>query len=238
LRGPKMIWQFGELGYDYSIDYNGRIGNKPIRWDYQNDSRRKRIYEVVSTLAKLKTEDDSLSTDNYSYGAGPTAVKTLVINSGTTKASVIANFGVTAATVTIQFPTAGTWYDVFGKDSITLTTNQLQDTLAPGEYKFYINKYVSTNYPTAVAETAIDWSGTTVFPNPATTAFSIKTGIEGNRSTISVWNVTGKKIFSETYTKTPSFINFDTTQQEMANGLYIITIQTTNGSRQLKLMKL
>ncbi|MDZ7764853.1 MAG: hypothetical protein U5K00_10550 [Melioribacteraceae bacterium] len=20
--GPKMIWQFGELGYDYSIDYN------------------------------------------------------------------------------------------------------------------------------------------------------------------------------------------------------------------------
>jgi glycosidase len=238
LRGPKMIWQFGELGYDYSIDYNGRIGNKPIRWDYQNDSRRKRIYEVVSTLAKLKTEDDSLSTDNYSYGAGPTAVKTLVINSGTTKASVIANFGVTAATVTIQFPTAGTWYDVFGKDSITLTTNQLQDTLAPGEYKFYINKYVSTNYPTAVAETAIDWSGTTVFPNPATAAFSIKTGIEGNRSTISVWNVTGKKIFSETYTKTPSFINFDTTQQEMANGLYIITIQTTNGSRQLKLMKL
>ncbi len=32
--GPKMIWQFGELGYDYSIDYNGRVGNKPIKWDY------------------------------------------------------------------------------------------------------------------------------------------------------------------------------------------------------------
>lgn len=26
--GPKMIWQFGEMGYDYSIDYNGRVGKK------------------------------------------------------------------------------------------------------------------------------------------------------------------------------------------------------------------
>ncbi len=32
--GPKMIWQFGELGYDYSIDDPCRVCNKPIRWDY------------------------------------------------------------------------------------------------------------------------------------------------------------------------------------------------------------
>ena len=30
--GPKMIWQFGELGYDVSIDENGRTGRKPIKW--------------------------------------------------------------------------------------------------------------------------------------------------------------------------------------------------------------
>jgi 1,4-alpha-glucan branching enzyme len=32
--GPKMIWQFGELGYDYSINFNGRTNSKPIRWNY------------------------------------------------------------------------------------------------------------------------------------------------------------------------------------------------------------
>ena len=26
LPGPKMIWQFGELGYDISINQNGRLG--------------------------------------------------------------------------------------------------------------------------------------------------------------------------------------------------------------------
>lgn len=41
--GPKMLWQFGELGYDYSINYciNGTVNNncrldpKPVRWDYR-----------------------------------------------------------------------------------------------------------------------------------------------------------------------------------------------------------
>ncbi|MDR1120165.1 MAG: alpha-amylase, partial [Dysgonamonadaceae bacterium] len=34
--GPKMIWQFGELGYDFPLEGNGadRLGKKPIRWNY------------------------------------------------------------------------------------------------------------------------------------------------------------------------------------------------------------
>src|SRR5690606_13071190 len=52
LPGPKMIWQFGELGYPYSINTctdlsvnnDCRLANKPIRWDYLNDTRRMKIY--------------------------------------------------------------------------------------------------------------------------------------------------------------------------------------------------
>src|SRR5205823_2038318 len=62
--GPKMIWQFGELGYDYTINYctNGTVDNacrldpKPIRWDYLQVLQRKRIYDVVSKLNKLRKE--------------------------------------------------------------------------------------------------------------------------------------------------------------------------------------
>jgi 1,4-alpha-glucan branching enzyme len=40
--GPKMIWQFGEIGYDYPINYctngtvsdNCRLDSKPIKWNY------------------------------------------------------------------------------------------------------------------------------------------------------------------------------------------------------------
>ncbi len=53
--GPKMIWQFGELGYDYSIDYNGRLGEKPVKWDYYTNPYRKYLYDMISAL--IKTQD-------------------------------------------------------------------------------------------------------------------------------------------------------------------------------------
>src|SRR5690606_36924652 len=53
LPGPKMMWQFGELGYEYSINLceNGTINDncrtapKPIRWDYYDEPARQRLYK-------------------------------------------------------------------------------------------------------------------------------------------------------------------------------------------------
>ncbi|MBV8390096.1 MAG: alpha-amylase, partial [Mucilaginibacter sp.] len=41
--GPKMIWEFGERGYDISINYNGRLGDKPAHWEYMSDPLRKAL---------------------------------------------------------------------------------------------------------------------------------------------------------------------------------------------------
>ncbi|MEL7341151.1 MAG: alpha-amylase family glycosyl hydrolase, partial [Bacteroidota bacterium] len=43
LPGPKLMWQFGEYGYDYEIEFNGRTGEKPIRWDYLNNPYRLKL---------------------------------------------------------------------------------------------------------------------------------------------------------------------------------------------------
>ncbi|MCF8309379.1 MAG: Por secretion system protein, partial [Bacteroidales bacterium] len=64
--GPKMIWQFGELGYDVSINYDCRVCPKPIRWNYYDDYRRKFLYDVYSALAELKTEYEVFETTNFS----------------------------------------------------------------------------------------------------------------------------------------------------------------------------
>jgi len=68
--GPKMIWQFGELGYDYSINWpsgtsNDRLTPKPIRWDYYTDSRRQKVYKVFAELIKLKKNYEVFKTGNY-----------------------------------------------------------------------------------------------------------------------------------------------------------------------------
>src|SRR5690606_35024365 len=74
LPGPKMIWQFGELGYDYSINYcsNGTISDgcrtsaKPIRWDYTDVIERYKLYQVVSALNHLKRTEPLFSTTSFS----------------------------------------------------------------------------------------------------------------------------------------------------------------------------
>jgi len=62
--GPRMIWQFGEMGYDISIDFNGRVGSKPIRWDYLE--LHPRLNPVFSSLIHLKTQEPAFSTTDFS----------------------------------------------------------------------------------------------------------------------------------------------------------------------------
>ena len=57
--GPKLMWQFGELGYDYSINFpsntsESRTAPKPVKWDYKNDYYRYNLFLEYSALIKLK----------------------------------------------------------------------------------------------------------------------------------------------------------------------------------------
>ena len=63
--GPKMLWQFGELGYDFSINFNGRTNPKPIRWNYFQEGNRHRLYKAFRALIKLKTENIAFRSSNY-----------------------------------------------------------------------------------------------------------------------------------------------------------------------------
>ena len=62
--GPKMIWQFGELGYDISrdADQQGNIvqgedhktDRKPILWEYKDVPERNQLYTTYSRLLSLR----------------------------------------------------------------------------------------------------------------------------------------------------------------------------------------
>ncbi len=58
LPGARMVWQFGELGYDYSINYNGRTGNKPVRWDYYDHPQRKELHDFYKTILNLRKDHE------------------------------------------------------------------------------------------------------------------------------------------------------------------------------------
>lgn len=134
--GPKMLWQFGELGYDVSINQGGRTSNKPIYWNYNTDLNRRHLYGIYAKMIKMKEKNAVFATTNYTYDlAGP--IKTIQLKDASTNVEVIGNFDVVPQTGSISFPATGTWYDNISKTSINVTTLPYSMTLQPGEYHVY-----------------------------------------------------------------------------------------------------
>lgn len=137
--GPKMLWQFGELGYDVDIDYNGRVGAKPVRWQYYSDYRRKYLYDMSASLIKLRQQEPVFSTSDFTLATN-TAAKRISLSHASMNAIVIGNFDVQAAMVSPAFPHTGWWYSYFPGDSVNVLNVNVNVVLQPGEYRIYTNK--------------------------------------------------------------------------------------------------
>ena len=148
--GAKMIWQFGELGYGYSINYPctnpctdgaNRTGQKPVRWDYLNEARRRSLLDVTKSLIALKRLEPVFKTEPASAAltVGGVGVKRIVLTHSSRNVVVLGNFGVTTGTVIPNFTGTGRWYEFFTGDSITVTGTTDPLSLARGEYRLYSN---------------------------------------------------------------------------------------------------
>lgn len=139
--GPKMIWQFGELGYDYSINYpsltsNDRLTAKPIRWDYRNDYNRKYLFNTFASLIQLKKTYPAFSNANFSINSSG-VIKYINIYHSSMNVYIVGNFDVYPQTATGAFQSTGKWYEFFSADSLTVTDTHMQINLQPGEYRLY-----------------------------------------------------------------------------------------------------
>lgn len=116
--GPKMIWQFGELGYDISIEDNGRTGRKPIHWEYLDNADRKALHDTYTKLIALRNAHPGLfsSSTIFSWEVNNTVQNTNWKNGRSLTAEsitgeklvVVGNF--TNAATDVTFPAAtGNW---------------------------------------------------------------------------------------------------------------------------------
>ncbi|HTE01482.1 MAG TPA: alpha-amylase family glycosyl hydrolase [Mucilaginibacter sp.] len=142
--GPKMVWEFGERGYDINNDDNspfgGRLGEKPPRWEYMTDPNRKALFALYAKMIKLKIKNPVFTTTNFAYDLGGT-VKTIQLNGADgTNVEVVGNFGVTTQSKDIPFAAIGTWTDALTGATVNVTAVPFSMTLAPGEYHLYSNR--------------------------------------------------------------------------------------------------
>jgi hypothetical protein len=140
--GPKMLWQFGERGYDISINDSstgGRLGDKPPHWEYMSDANRYHLYQLYSTMIRYKINNPVFAASSFTYNLGGAYKFIQLFDNYGIEVEVVGNFDVVNQSVTINFPMTGTWYDNLNGTSITITNTAYPATLAPGEYHLYSN---------------------------------------------------------------------------------------------------
>lgn len=193
--GPKMMWQFGEIGYDYTIDYNGRTGPKPIRWDYLDDYRRKYLFDVYSSLIKLKREYGIFNSDNFSLSLSGD-MKKISLLGAPMSAIVLGNFGVETGSINPSFYHPGKWYEYFAGDSIVVSDINEQILLQPGEYRIYTDIRIDPpGLNTSVDDMSILEKIAFVYPNPSDNGCFVAFELESlSEIEINIYNVMGQKI--------------------------------------------
>lgn len=138
--GPKMIWKFGELGYDYSLNYGGdKLGPKPIRWDFFNDPNRQRLFQVYAELIRLKQDQPVFNTDDYTIDVNA-AMKSIQLRHPDMDVVIIGNFSTFPNDIDPAFTRTGTWYDYMKGDSIVVSNVNVRIDLDKSEYRIYTSK--------------------------------------------------------------------------------------------------
>lgn len=140
--GPKMMWQFGELGYDFKLGSSmedGRLDPKPIRWDYYNEADRRALHDVYAEMIRLKKTNPLFSTSNYSIDLTK-HFKYVVLNSGSESAVAMANFDVVPLTKDVSFGKTGNWKEHFTNANLVTSSSTQSITLEPGEYRLYFSE--------------------------------------------------------------------------------------------------
>lgn len=243
--GPKMLYMFGERGYDYSINYNGRINPKPALWNYLNVPARQHLFKVWAALIKLKLTYPVFQTTHYNVDMSGVVKKIWLVSPGgpnSFDAQVIGNFDVVNQTSQPYFQHAGWWYDYFTGDSFNVTDPNMSITLKPGEYHLYTD--VSLPKPDlsyTQKPSGIDNIGgamqdkVVVYPMPSQGAvnFMSEDGLPIQK--VAIYDMQGRVVFEQSYDGGLPEVNANLSDK-IQDGLYFYSVTINNNQHSGKLL--
>jgi glycosidase len=246
--GPKMLWQFGELGYEYDINYNGRVGNKPIRWDYLTDPARKRLYDMTRNIIHLRTSNQQVFREG-NYNAADLDneyVKHFHVSHANMNLTVIGNGGTSATDITPYFQNTGTWYNYMTGETynVASTTNPIR--LLPGEYRIYTSVRLPAppagyapfiiNEDAKIVEFLNDFQ---VYPNPSVANPNTYVGYSLRQSADIQWfvlNNVGQVVHQSVVERRAAGSHQEQITKELAAGTYMIRLNVNGATVSQKLV--
>lgn len=247
--GPKMIWHFGELGWDDSIftckdgsvndasatlSGDCKLDTKPQpQWaeNWLGNANRNKIYYDWAKMINLKVTEPVFSGTATMANANTLTVNIKITNNVLASTQlkdvlILANFDVTAKNVATGFQYTGTWYNLMDNTSLTVTDVNATINLGPGEYRIYGNTTANLSIPEFEKGNAVN-----LYPNPVLNHFTLNIA----PVKVQVYAISGQLVKSFTPNGNT---DFQYGVSELNTGLYVVkAIDEGNKVQVMKFIK-
>lgn len=248
LPGPKMIWQFGELGYDFSINTcsNGSISNncrldeKPVAFalGYDQDPVRKAVYDTWAKILEIRLKNKVFETKTFAINSGdlmpklyiyddtlpPTSLKNVVI---------LANLTLTAQNIVPNLPYAGNWYNLMDNSVRNFAATTTPVTLQPGDF-IILGNQPSAALATVETNAADNAVKIQLAQNPVANGLANVKLTNAKNGTISVYDLSGKLVQSFMVTSDNGIQSLRL--NNVKSGMYLLQLKTENGNAVTKMI--
>lgn len=230
--GPKMLWQFQEMGYDYSIDsQGGRTNAKPSAWGWLNLAHRKAAYETAAKIITIRKMFPTAFTEgNFDLKTGTSDWengRVISLTHSDLNLVVMGNFKPDAgATVYATFPKTGMWYNAITGESTYVSSNNTSYPVNAGKVLILADRKI--NFPSGIDDPYLEDIEDFLYPTVTSGRVYIKNATHQNE--LKVFNVQGQEI------KTLSNVG-EIDLSELQAGLYLIKMKTLSTEVSGKVLK-
>ena len=241
--GPKMIWQFGELGYEFSINRCGdgsinngcRTDEKPIAFSlgYDTNANRKAVYDTWAQIINLRSLYPVFKSKTYSVESNnltndPNGLITRIYVYDNTASIVqnvvvIANYDTSAKDVVPYFPYTGQWKNLLDNTVSVVSSTTAPINLQPGEFRIFGNYTGTLSTIDANAENKLSLQ---IADNPVKNGLAKLIYHKAKNGEIIIYDMSGKKMVSI------KLKNESGTYELKANytaGIYLVHLKSETG---------
>jgi hypothetical protein len=200
-----------------------------VRWDYPENPARKRLYNVVAALNKLKQTEDAFSTTNFNLDVSGFG-KRIHLFHQSMDVVIAGNFGVEGFNMAPGFTQTGTWYDYFSGEAIEVSDINQAFFFAPGQYHLYTSQPLETPEIDVVAVSQIAKGyNVPAWPNPFSEQLNVDLSeFAGEQARVRVLDLNGRtvcELFNGTVPSGRSLMNHSGLS-ELRGGIYLLEVIT------------
>lgn len=251
--GPKMIWQFAELGFDKSIytcedgitvntendaaPGDCKLSPKPSAFglNYDTDAARKSVYDTWAKILELRLSLDVFNTKTFNVESGNLMPRLFIYNDASSSALknvvVLANFTLTSQNIVPNFPYGGNWYNLMDNTSMSVTDLVAPITIEPGGFRIFGNASALATDEVGSSKNAVSLVLT---QNPVTNGNATIRYTNAKNGSLAIYDLTGSLVKTVKVSKD----NGDETisVNGLKSGMYLLQLKSDKGVAVTKML--